>query len=63
MALAEGSALPERYYLYMRVWFALGWPAFAGVVAIFFVMAFEPASDGDGCARTAPPLQSRRPQA
>ena len=42
-ALAQGSALPERYHLYMRVWFALGWPALAGVVAIYFLMIYKPA--------------------
>lgn len=42
-ARASGSALPARYRRYMRIWFALGWPAFAAVVAIFFLMVFRPA--------------------
>ena len=37
-----GAPLPERYRHCMRGWFALGWPAFAGVVAIFFLMIFKP---------------------
>ncbi len=37
-----GAPLPERYRRDMRLWFALGWPAFAGVVAIFLLMVFKP---------------------
>lgn len=35
--------LPPLYRRYMRIWFALGWPAFAAVVTIFFLMVFRPA--------------------
>lgn len=41
-ALAGGQALPERAFLYMRIWFALGWPAFIAFVAIFFLMVAKP---------------------
>jgi uncharacterized membrane protein len=27
-AVSRGAALPPRYHRYMRIWFALGWPAF-----------------------------------
>lgn len=37
-----GTPLPERYRLYARWWFALGWPAFIGVLAIFWLMVFRP---------------------
>lgn len=38
----RGAPLPARHNRYMRIWFALGWPAFAAVVAIFFLMVFRP---------------------
>lgn len=42
-AAQEGSALPARYHRLFRIWFALGWPAFIGVIAIFVLMIFKPA--------------------
>jgi uncharacterized membrane protein len=30
--------LPAQYHRLFRLWFALGWPAFAGVIAIFALM-------------------------
>lgn len=47
-ALAEtahlrGEALPARYHQLMHWWFALGWPAFIGVIAIFWLMVRKPA--------------------
>ncbi len=41
-AAAEGSALPERYHRLMRVWFWLGWPAFAAILAIYWLMIARP---------------------
>jgi uncharacterized membrane protein len=41
-AHAAGAPLPPAYRRLMRIWFALGWPAFAAVVAIFFLMVFKP---------------------
>ena len=37
-----GTPLPERYYRFLRYWFLLGWPAFIGVLAIFYLMVFKP---------------------
>ena len=34
--------LPARYHRLFRVWFILGWPAFAGVVAILALMIAKP---------------------
>jgi uncharacterized membrane protein len=41
-AAARGTALPERYHRLMRLWFALGWPAFAAVLLIFWLMLRKP---------------------
>ena len=41
-AARDGTALPARYHSYFRLWFALGWPAFAGVLAIFVLMIWKP---------------------
>lgn len=37
-----GTELPPGYHRYMRIWFALGWPAFAAVAAIFALMIYRP---------------------
>ncbi len=42
-ALRKGEALPALYETYRWRWFALGWPAFIGVLAIFYLMVFKPA--------------------
>lgn len=42
-AATFGQALPERYHRLFRIWFCLGWPAFGGLIAIFFLMVFKPA--------------------
>jgi len=41
-AAAEGGALPPDYHRLFRVWFAFGWPAFAAVLAIFWIMVARP---------------------
>lgn len=41
-ATADGDPLPARYDRLARIWFALGWPAFLGVVAIFWLMIAKP---------------------
>jgi uncharacterized membrane protein len=41
-AAINGQPLPDRYRLLFRIWFALGWPAFAGVIAIFMLMIWKP---------------------
>jgi uncharacterized membrane protein len=42
VSLLSGTPLPESYFRYLRYWFALGWPAFTGVLAIFYLMIFKP---------------------
>jgi uncharacterized membrane protein len=42
VAAANGSALPAAYQRYYRWWFALGWPAFIGVLVIFYLMVAKP---------------------
>jgi len=41
-AVRLGAPLPPRYFAYVKVWFALGWPAFFGVLAIFYLMIAKP---------------------
>jgi uncharacterized membrane protein len=38
-----GTALPPEYHRLMRWWFALGWPAFLALVAVFGLMVVKPA--------------------
>jgi uncharacterized membrane protein len=40
--LSDGEGLPARYFTLSRTWFALGWPAFAGVLVIFWLMVAKP---------------------
>lgn len=41
-ARAESEPLPASYHRAMRLWFVLGWPAFASILAIFALMVFRP---------------------
>jgi uncharacterized membrane protein len=41
-ATREGTAITDRYHRYYRWWFGLGWPAFIGVLAIFYLMVAKP---------------------
>lgn len=41
-AVAAGTDLPPLYHRFFRIWFALGWPAFAAMVAIVGLMVFKP---------------------
>ena len=41
-AAASGEPLPEAYQRLFRWWFALGFPAFAAVLAIFWLMIAKP---------------------
>jgi uncharacterized membrane protein len=41
-AAAVGVMLPPAYDRLFRIWFMLGWPAFAGVIAIFALMVWKP---------------------
>ncbi len=40
-AFAEGTPLPEGYWLYTRIWMALGIPAFFAMIAIVTIMVFH----------------------
>ena len=44
-AAAAGAPLPERYHRLYRTWFAFGFPAFAAVLLIFWLMITRPAID------------------
>jgi uncharacterized membrane protein len=41
-AATSSSPLPVEYKQYYRWWFALGWPAFIGVLVIFYMMVAKP---------------------
>ncbi len=41
-AAASGEPLPAAYYRLFRWWFAFGFPAFAAVLAIFWLMIARP---------------------
>ena len=41
-AVKARQPLPARYHRLYRVWFAFGFPAFAAVVAIFWLMVAKP---------------------
>lgn len=40
--IEQNSGIPEQYYNLAKTWFWLGIPAFAGVIAIFYLMVFKP---------------------
>lgn len=41
-AIDTGTALPAAYYRAMKLWFALGWPAFLALIAVFWLMIAKP---------------------
>lgn len=41
-AAATDGRLPDAYHRLYRIWFALGWPAFAAVIAIYALMLARP---------------------
>lgn len=41
-SVSSGIALPPDYQRLFRLWFALGWPAFLGLVGVFFLMVLKP---------------------
>lgn len=41
-AAETGQPLPAQYDRYFRLWFALGWPAFAAVLGIYWLMVAKP---------------------
>lgn len=43
LAADTGTALGADYRRTMRLWFALGWPAFIGLTIVFWLMVAKPA--------------------
>ena len=41
-ALQSNQPLPVAYDRYFRLWFILGWPAFAAMIGIFVLMIWRP---------------------
>lgn len=41
-AAVGGAPVPALFHRYARIWFVLGWPAFLGVIAIFWLMIAKP---------------------
>jgi uncharacterized membrane protein len=41
-AETAGTPLPPAYHRAMRAWFVLGWPAFAAVLATYWLMVAKP---------------------
>lgn len=37
-----GKLLSPEYHRLFRIWFVLGWPAFAGIIIIFMLMIMKP---------------------
>ncbi len=44
-AAAAGEPLPPAYDRLFRIWFACGWPAFAAMLAILWLMTTKPSWD------------------
>lgn len=42
LSAADGTPLPERYHRLYRIWFACGFPAFAAVLIIVWLMLYRP---------------------
>jgi len=40
--IASGQPLGADYHRAMRLWFILGWPAFLGLTAVFWLMVAKP---------------------
>jgi uncharacterized membrane protein len=43
VAARDDVALPAQYWRYLRIWFALGIPAFVAMVIVFWLMVAKPA--------------------
>lgn len=41
-AVIRGEDLPDEYHRHYKSWFTLGWPAFAGIIVIFWLMIAKP---------------------
>lgn len=42
-AAATGAPLPARYWRYEKIWTALGFPAFIGLLVVYWLMVHKPA--------------------
>ncbi|MEZ5462254.1 DUF2269 family protein [Dokdonella sp.] len=42
LAASDQTELPARYHRLMHIWYMLGWPAFLGVLVVFWLMVFKP---------------------
>jgi uncharacterized membrane protein len=42
-AASSGGTLPKEFFRLYRIWLVLGWPAFAAVLGIFWLMIARPA--------------------
>lgn len=42
VAATDNAPLDPAYRRYYKLWFALGWPAFIGVLAVFYLMVAKP---------------------
>ena len=42
-AASNDTPLGSVYQRYYNLWFVLGWPAFIGVLAVFYLMVAKPA--------------------
>lgn len=40
--VANQTPIPQTYFKLFKLWFLLGWPAFIGLVVIFFMMISKP---------------------
>ena len=43
-AAAKGTPLPDTYWRYSRLWERLGYPAFAAMIVVFYLMVTKPAA-------------------
>ena len=41
-SIASNTELPVRYYKLFKIWFLLGWPAYIGLVFVFYLMIAKP---------------------
>lgn len=42
VCLKNKVSLPQRYHTLFKIWFILGWPAFLGLLFIFYLMVVKP---------------------
>jgi uncharacterized membrane protein len=41
-AKRQQTTLSPAYFIYFKYWFCLGWPAFIGLIVVFYLMTFKP---------------------